>query len=259
MKKILIYAALFIFTASGCKKTERISYSGVFRLDKQTISGGGNDTVLVRKQMKIYTGHNYMYAGMTPDTSVSFGVGSYELDSGNRIIEHNIYSNRALDSTQIFVVKVSKTPKGRTQVVPDFGTNKSVSYTSTEDYTKIPTTSASALDGVWELDKAFLVKGKDTIRRHETRFKAYWGGHFMFIRHYPVNAVGTEYKNGFGYGSFSLKNDMLSEETEMSNHAALLNRKLTIKVTFNGTDEYTQVINDPETNEQTTEIYDRLR
>ncbi|MDB5141776.1 MAG: hypothetical protein JWQ66_489 [Mucilaginibacter sp.] len=259
MKKILICAALFTFTVSGCKKTERISYSGVFRLDKQTISGGTNDTVLIRKQMKIYTLHNYMYAGMAPDSSVSFGVGSYELDSGNRIDEHNIYNNRALDSTQIFVVKVSKTPKGRTQVVPDFGRSQSASYTSTEDYTKIPTTDASALDGVWELDKVFWVKGKDTLRQHETKFKAFWGGHFMFIHHYPVNAVGTEYKNGFGYGTFSLKNGTLSEENEMSNHAALLNRKLTIKVTFNGTDKYTQVINDPKTNVETTEIYNRLR
>jgi hypothetical protein len=259
MKKILIYAALFAFTVLGCKKTEKISYSGVFRLDKQTVSGGGNDTVLARKQMKIYTGHNYMYAGMTPDTSVSFGVGSYELDSGNRIDEHNIYNSRALDSNQIFVVKVSKTPKGRTQIVPDFGRSNSISYTSTEEYTKIPLTGTSILDGVWELDKAFSVKGKDTVRQHETQFKAYWGGHFMFIHHYPVNAVGTEYKNGFGYGTFSLKNDTLSEENEMSNHAALLNRKLVIKVTFNGSDEYTEVINGPKTNEQTTGIYNRLR
>lgn len=258
MKRILICAALLSCMISGCKKIEKISYSGVFKLDKQVVSGGGKDTVLAKEQMKIYTDHNYMYAGMAPDSSVAFGVGSYELDTGNRIVEHNIYNNRALDSTQILVVVIKKTDKGRTQVIPEFARNKSVVYKMTEEYAKPPTTGPSSLDGTWVLDNGFRIKGKDTLRLHETPFIVFWGGHCMFIHHYPVNALQTDYKNGFGYGTFSLKNDTLKEEYKMSSHAVLLNRKFVIKIAFNGQDEYSQVFEDPETKEQTTEIYKRL-
>jgi hypothetical protein len=149
MKKILVYAALVSCTISGCKKVEKVSYSGIFRLDKQTVSGGVKDSILARKLIKIYTDHNYMYAGIAPDSSVVFGVGSYALDTGNRIVEHNIYNYRALDSTQIFVVQVSKTPTGRTEVIPDFGRYKDTRYTSTEEYTQLQASGDSELDGVW--------------------------------------------------------------------------------------------------------------
>jgi hypothetical protein len=258
MEKILVYAVLISCIIAGCKKVEKVSYSGIFRLDKQTISGGSKDSVLARKLVKIYTDHNYIYAGITPDSSVVFGIGSYALDTGNRIVEHNIYNSRALDSNQIFVVKVSKTAKGRTQVVPDFGRYKEISYTSTEEYTQIPATGSSALDGVWSLDKAFKVKGRDTIPWHETLYKVCWGGHFMFIHHYPVNAVGNEYKNGFGYGTFSLNSSTLSELNELSNHTELLNKKSAAKISFKGTDEYSQVTQGPKAGELIIETYKRL-
>ncbi|HEY4195953.1 MAG TPA: hypothetical protein VGM63_10485, partial [Mucilaginibacter sp.] len=246
------------FAITGCRKYEKVSYSGVFRLDKQTVSGGGRDTVLARKQVKIYTDHNYMYAGMDPDSTVVFGVGSYGPDTGNTIAEHNIYNNRALDSSQVFVVKISKTPQGRTQVIPDFGRSGDITYTSTEEYTRLPTVGNSELDGVWSLDKAFKLMGKDTTPWHETQFKVYWGGHFMLIRHYPVNAVGTEYKNGFGYGTFSLKNSLITESNELSSHAELLNNKQSVRISFKGKDEFTQVTTDPKTNGLIIEIYERL-
>jgi hypothetical protein len=258
MKKILIYSALLSCMISGCKKIEKIYYSGVLKLDKQVVSGGKKDTVIAKEQMKIYTDHNYMYAGVAPDSSVTFGLGSYELDSDSTIVEHNIYNNRALDSAQIVVVTVKKTGNGRTEIIPDFGRYKSVTYKMSEEYIKLPVTGASNLDGTWELDKVFWVKGKDTLRQHETQFKVFWRGHFMFIHHYPINALGTDYKNGFGYGTFSLKNNTLNEEDKMSSHSVLLNRKFVIKITFNGKDKYSQVTEDPKTKEQTTEVYKRL-
>jgi hypothetical protein len=258
MKKILIHAAVLTCLISGCKKVEKISYSGVFKLNKQVVSGGGKDTVIAKQQMKIYTDHNYIYAGMTPDSSIAFGVGSYALDTGSRIVEHNIYNNRALDSTQIFEVIIKKTDRGRTQVIPELARNKSVVYKMTEEYVKLPMTGPSSIDGTWVLDKGFRVKGKDTLRQHETRFIMFWGGHFMFVHHYLVNALGTDYKNGFGYGTFSLKNDTLNEEYKMSSHTELLNHKSSIRITLNGKNEYSQVVEDLATKEQTTAIYRRL-
>jgi len=259
MKKILIYAALISCAILGCKKKEKTSYAGVYKLEKQMVSGGGKDTVYNRSQFKIYTDHHFMYAGIAPDSSVGFGVGSYSLDTGTKITEHNIYSSGNLDSTKNFNVIITKTDSGFTEVIPDLTVVKGATYKLTETYSKLPATDTSFLDGVWNLDKVFWVKGKDTLRQQEHQYKIFWGGHFMFIHRYPLDATNTTYKNGFGYGTFTLKNDTLSEEDEMSSHSALVGRAFSIKITFNGKDEYSQVINDPKTNETTTEIYKRLK
>lgn len=259
MKRFLIYTALLSCIIWGCKKTKKISYEGVYKLDKQMVSGGGKDTVYARAQIKIYTDDHYIYAGIAPDSSVGFGLGTYSIDTGNMIVEHNVYSSRSLDSAQIFTLVMSKTDNGYTQVIPDVATVNGVKYKMTETYTQIPAEGTSALDGIWYLDKTFWVKGKDTTTQNETQYKAFWGGHFMFIHRYPLDQTATRYKNGFGYGEFSLQNDTLSEEDEMSSHAVLLNRKFAIKITFNGHDEYSQIINDAKNNEQTTEIYKRLK
>jgi len=88
MKRIIIYAALLSCAILGCKKTGKLSQAGVYKLAKQTVSGGGKDSTYERTQIKIYTDDHFMYAGMTPDSSIGFGVGTYTLDTGNRIIEH---------------------------------------------------------------------------------------------------------------------------------------------------------------------------
>ena len=259
MKKILVYAAVLSCIIGGCKQAKKTSLTGVYKLEKQMASGGGKDTTYKRTQVKIYTDQYFMYAGMAPDSSVGFGVGSYKADTGSRTIENNIYSSGALDSTKKFNVDVTYTDKGYNQVIPDLIVVRGVKYKLEEDYSKLPSADTSILDGVWKLDKTFWVKGKDTTKENETQYKIFWGGHFMFIHRYPLDAAATKFKNGFGYGTFSLKDDMLNEEDSMSSHAMLLNRKFAIQITFNGRDEYSQIINDQKTDTQTTEIYKRLK
>ena len=259
MKKIILYAALLSCMIWGCKKEKKVTQAGVYKLEKQTVSGGKKDTTYARTQIKIYTDRYFMYSGMAPDSSVGFGVGTYTLDTGGKITESNIFSSQNLDSSKNFNVVVTKKDSGYTQVIPDLSVVKGVKYKLTEDYTRLPSGDTSVLDGVWKLDKTFWVKGKDTLRQNETQYKIFWGGHFMFIHRYPLDAASTKFKNGFGYGTFSFKNDTLSEEDEMSSHAVLVNRKFAIKITLNGKDEYSQVINDPKANEITTEIYRRLK
>jgi hypothetical protein len=259
MKKILICTALISCIILGCKKTKKVSQAGVYKLEKQMVSGGGKDTVYKRTQIKIYTDRYFMYAGIAPDSSVGFGVGTYTLDTGNKIIERNIYSSGYLDSSKSFNVLLTRKDSGYTQVIPDLIVLKGVKYKLIEDYTKLPSSDTSFLDGVWKLDRTFWVKGKDTLKQNETQFKIFWGGHFMFIHRYPLDKAATKFKNGFGYGTFSFKQDTLTEEDEMSSHAVLVNRKFAIRIKFNGNDEYSQVINDPKANEQTTEIYRRVK
>lgn len=259
MKKILVYAAMLSCIIWGCKQSQKASLAGVYKLEKQMATGGGKDTTYKRTQIKIYTDKYFMYSGMAPDSSVGFGVGSYKPDIGARVVEDNIYSSGALDSTKKFNLDITTTDKGYTQVIPDLMVVKGVKYKLIEQYSKLPSSDTSIMDGVWKLDKTFWVKGKDTTKENETQYKIFWGGHFMFIHRYPLDQAATKFKNGFGYGTFSLKDDMLSEEDEMSSHAMLLHRKFAIQITFNGRDEYSQVINDSKTETQTTEIYKRLK
>ncbi|HZX59508.1 MAG TPA: hypothetical protein VFE54_12310 [Mucilaginibacter sp.] len=259
MKRILLYAALLGCIICGCKTSKKTSQAGVYKLEKQMVSGGGKDTVYTRTQIKIYTDDHFIYAGMAPDSSVGFGVGTYKADTGTKIIESNIYSSASLDSPKNFNVLVKGTEKGYDQVIPDLTVLKGVKYKLIEQYTKLPASDTSKLDGVWKLDAAYTVKGKDTVKDKETQYKAFWGGHFMFVHRYALDAAATKYKNGFGYGDFSLKSDTLSESEQLTSHATLMGRSYSIKINFNGNDEYSQVITDPKTKEQSVEIYRRLK
>ncbi len=261
MKKILIYMVLASGIISGCKKVVRTSYSGVFKLEKQVINGGGRDTLMDLSKIKIYTDHYYIYGGIGPDTAVHIGLGTYALDSASTLIEHNIFNNRALDSTQIFVVKITPSANGgRTQFTPEFGRYKGVRYTLTENYSLLSAVAGtSSLDGVWELDTLFRLKGRDTMRQRETRFKLFWQGHFMSIRRYPVKDISDKYKNGFSYGTFTLKNNELNGNENMATDAEPGDSRFTAKVTLIGKDKYKQVTVDLKSGIQTTEIYKRVR
>ena len=260
MKKILILATLISCIIFGCKKKEKVSQAGIYRMEKQMASGKGRDTVFKRTQIKIYTDKYFMYAGMAPDSSVGFGTGSYSLDTGNRIIERNIYSSGVLDSSRSFNLLITRKDSGYTQVIPGLAIVRGVKWDLTENYSRIAGTDTSVLDGLWKLDKSYWVKGKDTTKGNQTQFKIFWGGHFMFVHRYPLpNGASQTFKNGFGYGTFSFKRDTLTEEEEWSSHTALVGRKFSIKITMKGRDEYSQVIDDPKAGEQTTEIYRRVQ
>jgi len=259
MKRIIIYAALSIGIFIGCKSTKKqLTQPGVYKMDKLTVSGGGKDTVYPRTQIKIYTDDHFAYASLAPDSSVGFGVGSYHLDTGNHIEEINIYSSRVLDSTAIYNVAYTRKDSTYAQKLKMPSASGAV-YTMTEAYTQLPATGTSKIDGLWKLDKAYIVKGKDTTKQGETQFKAFWGGHFLFVHRYPVANNAAKYKNGFGYGEFSLKNDTLSETEQITSHSTLMGRTFSIKINFKSDDEYSQVITDNQTGEQSVEIYIRLK
>jgi hypothetical protein len=265
MNKILIYAALLSCLILGCKKKEKPSQpsqAGVYELQKQVLSRGGKDSTIKRTQIKIYTDRHFMYASIVPDSSVGFGVGTYTLDS-NRITERSIYTSRALDSPLIYKLVITKRPDGYTQSIPDYATVQGVKYVLKEDYKKLPppdtsVADTSVLDGLWKMEKTYTIKGKDTTVTDVTQYKIFWGGHFTFIHRLPRNPQKTQFKNGFGTGIFTFRNDTLREEEVISNYALLRGHKFAIKITLNGRDEYTQVINSA-TNGQSVEIYKRIK
>jgi len=257
----MIVVALLFFVIAGCKQKQPEStaptQAGVYKLEKQMVSGGGKDTVYKRIQRKIYTDDHFMYAAFAPDSSVGFGVGSYKMDSVNKMTEHNIYSSRLLDSAGNFNLEITRTERGYTQVIPDMAKVRNVTYKMIEDYTTVPPKDTTALDGLWKMEAAYVVTGKDTVNLKPAQYKIFQKGYFMFVHRYTVDKEGKKFKNGFGYGVFSLRNDTLREVDELSSHAQLLNKKFAIKITFKGNDEYSQVITDSV--QKSIEIYRRVR
>ena len=238
MKRIIIYAALLSCVLPGCKHSPRLSQAGVYKLVKQTVSGGGKDSTYARTQIKIYTDHNFMYAGMTPDSSIGFGAGSYSVDTGNRIIEHRIYTSSTLDTPRTFHLKITPTDSGYLQTIPAMAAIKGVQYDLNEQYTRLPLGDSSVLDGLWKLDKIFSVKGKDTTVEQATQFKIFWKGSVMFITRYPADKAATKFNYCYGSGSFSFKGNQLEEDIQMSNDAKDLNQKWPFSVTMKGNDEF---------------------
>ncbi|MBS1504092.1 MAG: hypothetical protein JST32_18635, partial [Bacteroidetes bacterium] len=126
-------------------------------------------------------------------------------------------------------------------------------------YVKIAAAGTSKIDGLWKLDSAYSVKNNIITDQLEVQYKIFWLGHFMFVHRYPLDDTKTRFKNGFGYGTFSLKNDTLNEEEDITSHAILLNHQFAIKIDFRGNDEYKQVITDPKTGELSVEVYKRMQ
>jgi hypothetical protein len=253
-----MFSILIAFILCGCGKAKKEpSQTGVYKMNKLTVSIGGKDSVYARTQMKIYTDKYFTYASLAPDSSVGFGVGSYKADTGKSINETNIYSSLALDSPKTYHLLIIRKDSSYNQVIPR--TSGNVKYDLTEDYTQLPTSDSTKLDGVWKLDKSYYVKGRDTTKQSEVQYKTFWRGHFMFVHRYPEDAANTRFKNGFGYGDFSLKSDTLSETEQLTSHATLMGRSFAIKITFSGDDQYSQVITDKSTGEQSVEVYRRLK
>jgi len=259
MKRTIVFSALAIGIFAGCKgPMPKSTQPGVYKITKVTLSGGGKDSVYARTQMKIYTDNAFAYASLASDSSVGFGIGYYRSDSANRITETNVYNSRVLDSAATYNLSITSKDSVYTQVLPIKGTSGKM-YQMTEVYNKLPADGTSKIDGVWKLDKAYIVKGNDTTKLSEIQYKAFWGGHFMFVHRYPADNTNTKFKNGFGYGDFTLRNDTLSETENLTSHPTLMGHTFAIKITFKDEDEYSQIITDTKTGEQSVEIYRKFK
>jgi hypothetical protein len=259
--KTLIFAALLSCLIVSCKQKKKMSQSGlegVYELQKQVLKGGKTDSTIKRTQYKIYTDHQFMYASIVPDSSVGFGVGAYTLDSSSKITEKSMYTSRALDSSLTYNLKITKRDSGYTQVIPDYTSAQGVKYVLTEDYKKLPAGDTTKLDGLWKMERTYTIRGKDTVESRVKQYKIYWGGHFIFIHRFPLDSTEKKFRNGFGTGVFTLRNDTLREVEKNSNYSLLRGNSFAIKITLNVNDEYTQVINSA-TNGRSVEIYRRVK
>jgi hypothetical protein len=263
MKKLSILAlclsmALGIYSCGNESKSE--SQAGVYSMEKQVGSDGKTETVNQSSdggfQIKIYTDQNYFYVAMTKDSSASFGLGTYTL-KGSKIEEKNIYNAASLDTAGTFNLDIAKSEKGYSQVIPEIMI-QGKKWKLTEEYTSLPTTGTSELDGVWKQSKSLVVSGKDTTDNTYNEYKVYSGGHFMWATRYQADTTKKEYKNVVGHGTFGLKDGALTEQLDKSSLAGAVG-KYDIKIAFNGKDEYTQETADTKNNSVGFKTYQRVK
>jgi hypothetical protein len=258
MKKLLLSLSAVVVLATACQQPKAPeSQAGVYKMESSNVKGGNTDSTYANPhQLKIYNASHYFYVAMSDDSTVSFGLGSYKQEGAN-ITETNIYNTGSLDTAADFKLTVVKTDKGYTQNIPEIVVNGS-KYALTETYAAVAATGTSDLDGVWKQTANYTMKGKDSSSTPGVQFKIYHAGHFIFAHRYPTDATNTVFKKGFGSGTFTYANGVAEETNDFSNYPSVIGVKYTLKIVFNGKDEFTQTITDEKTGNYTVETYKRL-
>ena len=123
MKKLVFL--LLVLTAAACtdEKKEIPSMAGAYYMTRQIINDGSKDSVIDRKQLKIYTDKHMMFA--TPnltDTFATFGVAEYKLE-GNKLYEYIFYRAAEGDQRDTAELTIEKTDKGYIQVIDNIDFN----------------------------------------------------------------------------------------------------------------------------------------
>ena len=258
MNKIL-YISIFVLLIASCKQAEKssISMSGAYKMDEMSYKGGTIDTVIKGAiQVKLFSPTHYVFAALSDDSTVGFGVGNYDQD-GSTLTEHNIFRPNMLDSAMSVRVEITQTENGYSQHIPELKVS-GVSYQMDEKYSRVSTASTSDLDGLWQQSKVLTVKGTDTTSTEYKQFKMYQDGYFLFVHQYP-NATTGKASNGFGYGTFKLTGNTLEETNSLSNYKSLIGVPISISISMDGKDAYTQTIVDTTQKVTTIEFYKRIK
>lgn len=200
-----------------------------------------------------------MYANVNPpDSEGSFGIGTYAINQ-DTIIEHIFYrsSDTVRNATPAeYRLGVAATPKGYRQIIPQFETNGQ-KMTLSEEYESLSQPDKkSGLDGVWKLEEAFTIKGKDTALHHYIEYKVYHEGYFIWGQ----SRFDADNKNHttIGFGKFDLNGNKLSELLMSTTNADIRGLDVDVAVEINGADKYKQTILSKDSS-RSVEIYSRLK
>ena len=256
----MVTALLFIMGCNTSDKKENVTMPGAYKMLSQNVKSDKTDTTNTSlQQMKIFTDDHMMYANVNLSDSIGgFGIGTYSADK-DTIIENVIYnaSDTAMnESPGSFKLLIEKTAKGYKQIIPDM-LSQGQHIKLTEEYESTGTKTKSPLDGAWKQIKSYYVNGKDTTVNKITQFKIYYAGNVIWGQTYK------DYKNkihtAMGFGKFVMNsNNKLIESMIASTFYQVRGHDFDIDIEMNGTDEYTQTINNKD-GSKSVEIYQRLK
>lgn len=263
MKKLLPLLLVFFLTKCAQQdSTPKLSMPGVYSLKQQTVSISGRDSMVDKRQLKIYTDKYMMYASPSPaDSLANYGIATYKVDGG-KVTEDVFYTSANGATKETFVLNVDKNEDGYKQSIENMDANNKSrpNSTSTEVYEKVGMGDSSALDGVWKQTKRlFINKAGDTsVDNVQTQFKIYQNGFFIWANTYE-DTILHKFPSAFGYGTFTMAGDTSATEVNINSTYAvsLISKPYVINVNFNGSNEYKQTHLNPN-GDRSVEIYQRL-
>jgi len=225
----------------------------------QVLNDGSKDTVVSRKQMKIFTNDHVIYAAMRfPDSLASYAVGTYTTEGGN-VKEHYYYSSANKFTEDSFMLKIQKNDTGYKQVI-DGLQDQGKNYTLTEVYKSLGKADSTPLNGAWKQIQNFSITKKGDTSTNQNiiqELKVYQSGHFIWAATYLDSARKTLIF--FGYGTFEMDGNKTSKETNMlSTSPPLIDSTVNIQLEFMNNDSYKQTIVWP-SESKSVEIYERLK
>ena len=250
---------VIILSVQACAPKEELKMRGAYSMMRQVINDGSKDSVLDRKQLKIYTDKHMMYASPNvTDSFANFGVGTYTVQDG-KLKETRFYSAEGGEKTDTFSLNITKNMDGYTQVIENMVLD-SGKYTLTEDYNTVGTDQKSDLDGIWKQVRNVYItkKGDSSVNSNPLEYKAFESGYFIWA--ITVTDSLNKKTSVFGYGHFEMQGNNKSRETVVNStfRSGLVGKTYEVDIEFTGKDSYRQTITFAN-GDRSIEVYERLK
>ena len=232
---------------------------GAYSMTTQVLNDGTKDSVLDRKQLKIYTDHYMMYASPNlTDSFANFGIGQYEIKNG-QLYEYVFYRAETGEIKDTVSLSIEKTVDGYRQVIESFPI-QGKNYRLTEEYRTVGTGEKSPLDGAWKQIKNVYInsKGDSSVNNNPLEYKTFQSGYFIWA--ITVKDSANKKTSVFGYGPFVMDGKNKSKETVVNTTFAsgLLGKTYEVEIEYPSADTYKQTITFAK-GEKSIEIYQKLK
>lgn len=110
---IKLLPLLIMIGLVSCKGTgDSLNMAGTYSMIRQVLNDDSKDSVLVKKQFKIYTDHYMIYASHISETDslADYGIATYRIENG-RLIENLFYRASEGDKKDSVILKIYKTQR----------------------------------------------------------------------------------------------------------------------------------------------------
>jgi hypothetical protein len=252
-------ALSFVLLMISCGTNPKIEMIGAYQMTSQVLNDGSKDSILDRKQLKIYTDKYFMYGSPNlTDSFANFGIGTYEIKNG-KVYEYRFYTAEEGERSDTLVLDIEKTYNGYKQIIeriPIGGKN----YKLTEEYASVSTDQKSPLDGAWKQLRNIYTKasGDSSVNTNPLEYKTFQSGYFLWA--ITVKDSTNKKTSVFGYGPFdAVGQDKIRESVANSTfRTGLVGKKYEVDIKFTGNDTYAQTITFAN-GDKSTEVYQRLK
>jgi len=256
MKHLLPFALILLIVS--CKNEPKLDIIGAYSLETQVLNDGSKDSVIDRKQLKIYTNDYFMYASPNvADSFANFGIGRYEI-KGDKLYEYRFYTAEAGEKNDTFVVSISRAGNGYSQVIENMNLSGK-NYKLTESYTSASDERKTPLDGAWKQVRAvYITKDGDSSVNNPLEYKIYQSGYFIWA--ITVEDSAKNRKSVFGYGPFEMMDSARIRETVANSTfiTGLVGKTYEVDIEFPTPDSYKQIITFAN-GDRSVELYQRLK